>query len=333
MNSGIERMFMKIMVVQVNRIGDLILITPLLKALKDKYAGAEIHFLAGRKNYDVAYNHPLIDRTYVYRKDPFSIIKLILQLRLKKFDMWIDPRDHESSEGTFLARIAWAKIKIGFNAPGSSVFTHPMKSDSELSGLHYTTRVLTALEHLGETSPDNRPVLYVAPDSEEYLNNYLEQVNTNKYYCLNISSNGPDRSWPYDKWIEFVDAIDTKNHDLIIISMPEDFTSAEHIINNRSGVHLFKSRSIIDIFSLVNRSEMVITVDTSIVHIASAFNKPVLALYVNLQNFYSQYLPLSDIYRIVTSTEEGDPVSKIPVEDVINNYVSLQLAIQTSGST
>jgi ADP-heptose:LPS heptosyltransferase len=333
MNPGNERMFMKIMVVQVNRIGDLILITPLLKALKDKYAGAEIHFLAGRKNFDVADNHPLIDRTYVYRKDPLSIIKLIFQIRFNKYDIWIDPRDHESYEGNFLAGIARAKMKIGFNAPGSSVFTHPMKSDSELSGLHYTTRVLTALEHLDKTSSDNRPLLYVTPDSEKYLDRYLEQANTNKYYCLNISSNGPDRSWSDDKWIEFISAIDTKNHDLIIISMPEDFTSAEQIINNCSGVHLFKSRSIIDIFSLVNRSEMVITVDTSIVHIASAFNKPVLALYVNLQNFYSQYLPLSEFYRIVTSPEEGDPIKKIPVEDVINNYVSLQLAIKSSTST
>ena len=87
---------------------------------------------------------------------------------------------------------------------------------------------------------------------------------------------------------------------------------------------------IIEIFSLVSRAEAVITVDTSIVHIASAFNKPILALYVNLQNFYSQYLPLSDNYRVVTSPGEGDPISKIPVEDVVNNYVSLQLALHQS---
>lgn len=323
---------MKIMVVQLNRIGDLILITPLLKSLKDKFLESEITFLAGRKNFDVADNHPLIDKAILYKKDPLSLIRLMSYLRMNKYDIWIDPRDHESSEGTLLARFARADIKIGFNPPGSSVFTYAMKSDSELSGLHYTTRVLTALEHLDITPEQNRPVLYVSPDSEDYLNKFIADNKLGSYYCLNISSNGPDRSWPADKWIEFINSIDTKDHDIILISMPDDSDSAEKIKNSCEHVCLFKSGSIIDIFSLVNRSDMVITVDTSIVHIASAFNKPLLGLYVNLQNFYSQYLPLSEEYRIVTSPEEGDPISNISVEEVINNYVSLQLALaQSSG--
>ena len=52
------------MVVQLNRIGDFILLTPMLIVLKEKYPEADIHFLAGRKNFDVAYNHPLVDKTY-----------------------------------------------------------------------------------------------------------------------------------------------------------------------------------------------------------------------------------------------------------------------------
>jgi ADP-heptose:LPS heptosyltransferase len=322
---------MKIMVVQLNRIGDLILITPLLKILREKYPGGEIHFIAGRKNHDVALNHPLIDKTLLYRKDPLSIIKLFFQLRFNRYDIWIDPRDHESSEGTLLARVARAKIKIGFNSSGSKTFSHQMKSDSELSGLHYTTRVLTALEHLDITTGDNKPVLYITADSEHYLDRYLDEKNINKYYCLNISANGPDRYWQTKKWIDFINSIDKKEHEIVLISLPEDLNSAKEIKQSCGHVHNFGSRSIIDIFSLVNRSELVITVDTSIVHIASAFNKPILALYVNLQNFYSQYLPLSENYRVVVSPEEGDPISEIRVEDAVNQYVSLQLALQHSS--
>lgn len=321
---------MKILVVQLNRIGDLILLTPMLKALKEKYREGDIHFLAGRKNFDVADNHPLIDKTYTYKKNPVSIIMLIAQLRLNKYDIWIDPRDHESSEGNFLARMVNAKTRIGFNPPGSKVFTHSMKSDSELTGLHYTTRALTALEHLNINSVENKPVLYVTPGSEVYVDQFLSGSSINKYYCLNISANGPDRYWQPDKWMEFINSIDTKDNEIVLVSLPTDIDSAEHIRESCKNVHVFKSRSIIDIFSLISRSEMVITVDTSIVHIASAFNKPVLALYVNLQNFYSQYSPLSENYRVIMSPKDGDPVSEISVEDVINKYVSLQLALGQS---
>ncbi len=320
---------MKILIVQLNRIGDLILITPLLKALKEKYKGCEIHFLAGRKNYDVALNHPLIDKALIYRKDPISLIKLFLQLRFSKYDVWIDPRDHESSEGWLLALAARAEVKIGFNAPGKKTYTHAMKSDRELSGLHYTTRVLTALEYLDIKTEDNKPVLYVTPDSEQYLDKFLAENNISKYCCLNISANGPDRYWQTEKWIEFINRIDKKGNEIVLVSLPGDLNSAEQIKRSCDNVHIFNSRSIIDIFSLVNRTACVITVDTSIVHIASAFNKPILALYVNLQNFYSQYLPLSETYRIVFSPEEGAPINKIPVEDAVNKYVSLQLALSS----
>jgi len=318
---------MKIMVVQLNRIGDLILLTPMLKVLKEKYPEGVIHFLSGRKNFDVADNHPLIDKTYMYKKDPVSVIKLIAQLRLNRYDIWIDPRDHESSEGNFLARMVNAKVKIGFNTPGSNTFTYSMKSDSELSGLHYSTRAMTALEHLDINSVNNKPVLYVTPESEDYVNKFLSGSLIKNYYCLNISSNGPDRYWQPEKWIEFINSIDTKNNEIVLISLPGDTDTAVHIGKKCGNAHVFNSRSIIDIFSLISRSEMIITVDTSIVHIASAFNKPILALYVNLQNFYSQYSPLSENYRVVMSPEDGDPISAIPVADVINKYVSLQLAL------
>jgi len=322
---------MKVMVVQLNRIGDLILLTPMLKALKEKYPEGEIHFLTGRKNYDVADNHPLIDKAYIYKKDPLSIIKLIARLRMNKYDIWIDPRDHESSEGKFLATMSNANIKIGFNAPGSKTFTHSMKSDSELAGLHYTTRAMTAIEHLNINSTDHKPALYVTPESEDYVNQFLSGSNISKYYCLNISANGPDRYWQPQKWIEFINSIDKRNRDIVLISLPDDIGSAEQIKQGCEHVHIFKSRSIIDIFSLVNRSELIITVDTSIVHIASSFNKPILTLYVNLQNFFSQYMPLSENYRVVMSPGDGDPVSEIPVGDVINKYVSLQLTLSQSS--
>jgi ADP-heptose:LPS heptosyltransferase len=323
---------MKILVVQLNRIGDLILLTPMLKILKEKYPESELHFLTGRRNYDVAADHPLIDKTYMYKKDPISVFKLIVRLRLNRYDIWIDPRDHESSEGNFLARMVNAKVKIGFNAPGSKAFTHSMKSDSELSGFHYTTRAMTALDHLDINSADNKPVLYVTSDSEDYVSKFLSGSLIKNYYCLNISANGPDRYWQTEKWIKFITSIDTKSNEIVLISLPDDISSAEHIKEKCRNVHVFMSRSIIDIFSLISRSEMVITVDTSIVHIASAFNKPILALYVNLQNFYSQYSPISENYRVVMSPKDGDPISEIAVADVINKYVSLQLALPPSST-
>ena len=70
----------------------------------------------------------------------------------------------------------------------------------------------------------------------------------------------------------------------------------------------------------VQAAELVITVDTSIVHIASAFNKPILSLHANMYREYSKYRPLSDIAHMVMAPAENALVPEIPFALVIDGY-------------
>ena len=106
---------MKILVVQIGKLGDMILITPLLSELKSLYPDSEISVLASPKNSVISKNLSLVDFTYEYDKKLYHTIKLIKSLRSKSFDLWIDSKDEYSSTSKLLKSLCNPKKSLGFN--------------------------------------------------------------------------------------------------------------------------------------------------------------------------------------------------------------------------
>ena len=77
----------------------------------------------------------------------------------------------------------------------------------------------------------------------------------------------------------------------------------------------YKTESILDVAVLIKNFQLVITPDTSIVHIASAFNKPVVTIHENNQDSYQLFSPVSNLNKTVFSPKkdalEGYDVQKV----------------------
>jgi len=318
----------KIMVVALGRIGDLVLATPILQALKEDNPAHEVHLLAGRNNYQVVRHHPYIDRLHVYTKRPLSTLKLLYRLRRARFDIWIDPKDHRSTESRFFARLGAARISIGYNDTDKPrVFTHSVKPHAEQLGVHASVRVLQALKPLEIASGGARPVLAVVPEAEQRLVAFLKQRAISTYYFVNISGAIPDRTWPTEKWIALLNAIAQEDEvRFVLCGLPRDRAQAEQILRHTASATLYPAPSIIDAAAAVARAELILTVDTSIVHIASAFNKPIVSLHANIYREYTKYRPVSDQARCVRAPAEGAMVCEISVDQVLHEYRSLKAA-------
>ena len=198
----------KILVVALGRIGDLVLVTPIFRALKQLDPIPEVHLLAGRNNYRTVQAHPFVDKVHVYTKKPWSTLQLIYTLRTTCFDLWIDPKDHPSRERRLFARIGHYRTAVGFNTPGKPrVFTHSVIPDTEQLGVHMTTRALRVLEPLGIHAQDAGPVLGVDPQAAQRLCAFLKEHAVSTYYLVNISGAISDRTWQTEKWIGLINTI------------------------------------------------------------------------------------------------------------------------------
>jgi len=315
----------KILFVQLGRIGDLILMTPMFKVLKEANPDNEIHLLAGQHNYLLAIEHPLIDNVHVYDKSFVSSVRLIKKLRKAKFDYWIDAKDHYSTESYYFAKLSNAEIKVGFNRNGNSVFDHSILSDAQQKNKHAVERNLAAINFLGVNLEHKiiSPTLFVNSDSESKLNNFLKQHDIQDFYCINISATSASRYWQLEKWANFLNYLSERQIKSVIISAPYDLSLVEAIIASTDNAFHFTTKTIVDVFSVVKHSKMTITPDTSVVHIAAAFNVPVIALYKNHPVNYTKFRPLSTNYRMVIDPQSNASLGNISVDLVIERYNEL----------
>jgi len=306
----------KILLVQLGRIGDLILMTPMFKVLKEANPANELHMLAGRNNYLLAIDHALIDRVHVYNKRLINTIRLIQKLRKEKFDYWIDVKDHHSTESDLLARLSNAEIKIGFNRNGTATFDYSILSDVEQMNKHAVERNLAALNYLNFdlAQINHRPILHVNENSEKKLNNFLLLHDIQEYYCINISATSKSRYWQTEKWTNLLNYLEDRQIKCIIISSPSDSSLVEKIITATRNAFHFITDTIVDVFSVVKHSKMTITLDTSVIHIAAAYDVPVLGLYGNHPINYTKYRPLSTHHRMVMAPRDEAPIGEISLD-------------------
>ena len=77
---------MRILFIQLGRIGDMILSTPVFRAIKEKYPDAEINVIAGRHNYSVISNNPRINKIIIHKKPPVFVLINIFRIRKHFYD-------------------------------------------------------------------------------------------------------------------------------------------------------------------------------------------------------------------------------------------------------
>ncbi len=317
---------MKFLVVQLGRIGDLILITPVFSALKKKFPNCTIDLFAGRNNWKIVKNNPNIDNIIVFEKSPFGYLKTISNIYFNKYDYWIDPKDHKSTESQIFAQISRSKNKIGYNLIRKKVFNIELPIPNR--PLHHIEIGINAIVPLGIELPElaPKPQLFTTIENDEFVSKFLSSNQISDYFVLNISASTTDRMWNNDKWLELFNQTMKFKQKLIICNAPNQQEQALELSSLLNNAYHFPSRSINDMVSLVVKSIAVITPDTSIVHIAAAFNKPSFSLYNGIEDAYAKFYPLSDQSFIMRSPKDDFGIQQISVLEsaiILNKMINL----------
>jgi len=221
----------KFLLVQLGRLGDFILATPILRALKQDNPQHQIHVLASRHNALLARDHPLVDKVLIHSKKMPALLPLLLRFKCEQYDYWIDPKDHFSRESYFFARWARARCKIGFNPEGKRpAFDVTVPSAQANYEDQVAVRNLRALQSLPLQSADPRPVLFLKPRDEENLQEFLRQANLSRYVCVHLSASKEIRYWPQAHWIAFLQAVSLPAFSFVVTCSPADAARAQEIV-------------------------------------------------------------------------------------------------------
>lgn len=285
---------MKILVMRYRFIGDTLLLIPFLKQLRAAYPDAVIDVLVGPNSGELLTYCPYINELITYdttRKHRYEIgeskksfwyyVKL---LRNKHYDKaYVLKRSFSSALLAFLAGIL---KRIGFN--------------TEARGFLLTTRVDYARErHERETfldvlRADNIPVLDEPPQPEFWLSpaeigvaqNIMQPYGNCRNILVSLSSSNRGKEWPEQHALTLIQKLlDDPKVMLHAIGAPSDQAQYEHIkrqlsVNLAARLQNWCGQfSLLESMAFLKHMNQVIGVDSGILHMASAMNVPVVALF------------------------------------------------------
>lgn len=292
---------MKILIIQTAFIGDVILATALIEKLITQYPNSEIHFLVRKGNESLLTQHPHLTKLWVFDKSQgkyINLIKLIKQMRAERFDYVINAQRFFTTG--LITALSGGKRTIGFDKnPLSFLFSQKVIHVIG-DGKHEVDRNQMLIEGLTDSNAV-RPKLYPAETDFEKVKKY----QGTKYLCIAPTSVWFTKQLPAAKWIEFINRADV-GCQVYLLGAPDDSEACEYIIQQTTRpniINLAGKLSLLASAALMKDSVLNYVNDSAPMHLASAMNAPVCAVYCSTVPGYG-FGPLSDQSHIVEITEE-----------------------------
>jgi ADP-heptose:LPS heptosyltransferase len=280
---------MKFLVIRFSSIGDIVLASPVLRCLKKQIVTSEIHFLTRSDFKIVTEANPYADRFFYYDDNLYTLIR---ELKKERYDYVIDLHNNFRSN----------KIKRAIGAP---FFTIDKLNWQKLlltklhvdfmPGRHITTRSLDTVARFG-VKDDGGGLDYFIPAKDIIRESDIPTSHLAGYVAIVIGASYHTKKLPVHKLIALCGSI---HHPIILLGGKEDLMNGELIAaTNKPKIYNACGKfNLNESADLIRRAKLVVSNDTGLQYIASAFRKPTLAIWgstsprLDVEPYYgSEYL-------------------------------------------
>lgn len=296
----------QILIIQTASLGDVILSTALAESLHQRFPDAALDFLI-KKGYEGLFNgHPFVRNVLIWDKQTAKyreLIRLIHRLRKTRYDLVINVQRFFSSG--LITTLSAAKETSGFDKnPFAFAFSHKTKHliGTLDSGGHETERNHLLIDWIDGIMPA-RPRLYPGK------NNAVDTSSpvSGNYITISPASLWFTKQYPVRKWIEFVRNIPASTG-VIFLGAKDDQAICNRIIaesDNSNTLNLAGKLNFLQSAEIMKHAEMNFVNDSAPMHLASAVNAPVTAIFCSTVPAFG-FGPLSDDSAVIEASPEPE---------------------------
>lgn len=255
-----------------DKLGDMIVST--ISFREAKKAGFEVNVIAGKNNAQILKCNSNIDHLFICNGGIISTIKLAMNLRRRKIDLIVDFLDWEPLwKKIALINLISPKYTLGFN---NRFYDYSINEDLSKND-HASTRNFSFLTAIGVdcSRTDDRYDLQISREVEQCALDFLTTLPYNKTLLINPFGRGGDRRMSRNQLLSVYEFIKSMTHgvNIVINTEPMEFIECDDQVF-RSPFSDFS-----EAIALVKHVNFILSPDTSIIHVASAFRKPIVILY------------------------------------------------------
>jgi len=319
--------FQRIGIIHLNQIGDLLFSLPLLRALRDNFPQAEIHSIVRPHLAELLATSTDVSQLIPRQRGFINTLRLLKKVRQNRYDLLITLAN--SGGAGFLTALSKAKVKAGFASFPWGWF---LDIKEKIEGHHSWLNNLKLLKRLEiEIKKNDYVGLLILPPADK-----SKELPAGKYAVISpgTSRRRTVKAWSEEKFSELIIRLkETHQLNAVLVGGKENCQSNERIrqlVKEKGGqesLDLTGKTSVLDLAYLVKGASLFVGVDSGIMHLAAAFDIPVVGLfgpsdpaYVGPQNPRSIVIQKKDIPCVpcyLKGCKDRPCMEKIEVSEVL----------------
>ena len=265
---------MKILVIRFSSIGDIVLTTPVLRCIKQQVPDAELHFLTKKQFTPLISYNPYVDKIKTLDT---SWDLMIHELVVEKYDYIIDL--HHNLRTLRIKKALKGVPNSSFNKLNIPKWLYTFLKINKLPKIHIVDRYLYAARPL-EVKNDLQGLDFFINEKELIKDKDIPTSHAYGYIGIVIGAALNTKKLPVEKIRELCNSI---QYPIMLLGGKEDKENGDMIAMG-DDIKIYNSCgkfSLNESAQLVQKAKLIITHDTGLMHIAAAFNKPIISIWGN----------------------------------------------------
>lgn len=274
----------RILVFQSGFLGDVVLTTPLLAALRRRFPRAWLAIAVTPAAAPLVAAHPAIDALLVDDKHgegrgTAGLWRLASRLRRERFTIAVAA--HKSLRTALALRAAGIPRRIGFaTAPGARLYTERVPRPADR---HDRDRLLELLRPFGGLAPEEPSVPWIAIDeaARARADELLAPLAGRSLAAICPGAAWRTKRWPAHAYGALVRALEDDGVACVLLGAPDErpITTAVRVAAGGRGLDLAGATDLAAFAAVLARAAIVVTNDSAPMHVASALGVPQVAIF------------------------------------------------------
>ncbi len=272
---------MKFLVIRFSSIGDIVLTTPVVRCLKKQVPGTVIHYLTKKGFGSILETNPYIDQLHFLDDDMEGLLN---KLKDENFDVIIDLHNNMR---TLRVKQALKKKSFSFEKLNVQKWLMTNLKWNFLPNIHIVERYLETVSSFGVVN-DGAGLDYFIPADQLSVYTQLPLLFQQGFLGMVTGAAHATKRIPLDKLKEICNSLDLP---IVLLGGKEDQKTGS-ILSGLNPERIFNGCGIFTInesASLVKQARVILTPDTGLMHIAAAFQKPIVAVWGNTIPQFGMY--------------------------------------------
>lgn len=277
----------KILIIRLRRMGDNIMTTPVITALKKGCPQASLTYVVEQPFREIVEGNPYLSRIIVLPRKQKSrdLIKSIKQIRKTKYDVLIDL--FGGPKAAWITLFTKARLKIGYAVRYKSfIYDRRISRSSKKGPIHSVENHINLVRALGIEVNPIPPLLVpeASGEEKEKISDFIEKNNLNRFKIIvfHIGAGSMFRDWGKDNMVELIKMLSQgQKTRIILVGSTEDQKRAEQVVKE-SGVQLFSLAGRLglkELRELIKRSDLFVGPDSGPMHLAASTETPIVAYF------------------------------------------------------